>query len=264
MPTTQIKTKSTTPLNATRFQAAFILSFVVLLLFVGVTPGDAQAQSRPAQRTARPLLKSQPLPALTLQQMVSIAARESGISEHLLWAVVQQESSGRPGAVSPKGARGLAQLMPFTAKRFGVKNIHDPMENLRGGAKYLRYLLDYFNGDVKLALAGYNAGEGAVNKYGRRIPPYAETVNYVARIYPRFVASASSGGRPAIQSSSTRMAAMTRPRPIVVGAQVALAEQLPAGKDVPAQAKSPARSTGASVYFWQTQTRVSANLLPKQ
>ena len=89
-------------------------------------------------------------------------------------------------AVSPKGASGLMQLMPETAARFGVRNIFDPRENIMAGASYLRWLLDRFAGNVRLALAGYNAGEGAVDSYGG-VPPYAETIAYIdriRRIYP--------------------------------------------------------------------------------
>lgn len=104
----------------------------------------------------------------------------------LVYSTMSQESSFKPLAMSYKGARGLMQLMPATAARFGVTNIFDPKQNIEGGVKYLRWLLDTFNGDVRLALAGYNAGEGAVMKYGYSIPPYAETQNYVARITARY------------------------------------------------------------------------------
>jgi soluble lytic murein transglycosylase-like protein len=88
--------------------------------------------------------------------------------------------------MSNKGARGLMQLMPGTAARFGVSSIWDPRQNIEGGARYMRFLLDQFDGDVPLALAGYNAGEGAVMKYGNRIPPYSETQEYVRRISRRY------------------------------------------------------------------------------
>lgn len=110
----------------------------------------------------------------------------NGVDPVLLYAQMHQESSFKRGAISPKGARGLMQLMPFTAARFGVTNIFDPKQNIEGGARYMRFLLDHFNGDVALALAGYNAGEGAVRKYGRRIPPYRETQDYVRRISQRY------------------------------------------------------------------------------
>jgi soluble lytic murein transglycosylase-like protein len=99
---------------------------------------------------------------------------------------MHQESSFKLRAISPKGARGLMQLMPGTASRFGVANIFDPKQNIEGGARYLRFLLDRFDGDINLALAGYNAGEGAVEKYGWRIPPYSETQEYVRRISRRY------------------------------------------------------------------------------
>jgi hypothetical protein len=115
---------------------------------------------------------------------------ESGVRNRvdpvLLYAQMHQESSFKRGAISPKGARGLMQLMPGTAARFGVTNIFDPKQNIEGGARYMRFLLDHFGGDVALALAGYNAGEGAVLKYGRRIPPYRETHDYVRRISQRY------------------------------------------------------------------------------
>ena len=106
----------------------------------------------------------------------------NGVDPVLLYAIMHQESTFKQRAVSPKGARGLMQLMPQTAARFGVMNIFDPRQNIEGGARYVRFLLDCFDGDVRLALAGYNAGEGAVLKYGRRIPPYSETQEYVRRI----------------------------------------------------------------------------------
>jgi Transglycosylase SLT domain len=110
----------------------------------------------------------------------------NGVDPILLYAQMHQESSFKRGAISPKGARGLMQLMPGTAARFGVTNIFDPQQNIEGGARYMRFLLDHFDGDVALALAGYNAGEGAVRKYGRRIPPYRETQDYVRRISQRY------------------------------------------------------------------------------
>jgi soluble lytic murein transglycosylase-like protein len=104
----------------------------------------------------------------------------------LLYSIMHQESSFKSHAISPKGARGLMQLMPGTAVRYGVTNIFDPRQNIEGGARYIRFLLDRFDGDVNLTLAGYNAGEGAVEKYGWRIPPYAETQEYVRRISRRY------------------------------------------------------------------------------
>jgi len=117
-----------------------------------------------------------------LDQIIRSAGEKNGIDSRLIFSVMKQESGFNPRAVSYKGACGLMQLMPATARRFGVQNIFDIEENIHGGARYLRFLLDLFDGNVKLALAGYNAGEGAVIKYGYRIPPYAETQTYVSRI----------------------------------------------------------------------------------
>ena len=114
------------------------------------------------------------------------AGNKNGIDPLLLYSVMHQESSFKSRAISPKGARGLMQLMPGTAIRFGVTNIFDPKQNIEGGARYLRFLTDRFNGELSLVLAGYNAGEGAVEKYGWRIPPYAETQEYVRRISRRY------------------------------------------------------------------------------
>jgi hypothetical protein len=114
------------------------------------------------------------------------ASVRHGVDPVLIYATMHQESSFKQRALSPKGASGLMQLMPGTARRFGVTNIFDPRQNIEGGTRYMRFLLDSFDGDVALALAGYNAGEGAVLKYGRRIPPYRETQEYVRRITRRY------------------------------------------------------------------------------
>lgn len=121
-----------------------------------------------------------------IDSLVYEAAMQNGLDPCLIFSIMRQESGFNRGAVSIKGASGLMQLMPATAARFGVKNIFDPRENVFGGTKYLRWLLDRFNGDVRLALAGYNAGEGAVEFYGLRIPPFLETQNYVRVIYARY------------------------------------------------------------------------------
>ncbi len=114
------------------------------------------------------------------------SGRRNSVDPLLLYAIMHQESTFKPRAISHKGARGLMQLMPGTAARFGVTSIFDPQQNIEGGARYMRFLLDRFSGDIPLALAGYNAGEGAVMKYGNNIPPYAETREYVRRITKRY------------------------------------------------------------------------------
>ena len=120
------------------------------------------------------------------------AAATHGVSEQLVKAVISQESEFDPLAVSSKGARGLMQLMPDTARRYGVADSFDPRQNIFAGVQHLRFLLDMFGGDVGLALAGYNAGENAVARY-RGIPPYRETRNYVQRIQERLSGDGSSG-----------------------------------------------------------------------
>lgn len=109
-----------------------------------------------------------------------------GVDPYLVFLVIEQESHFRSRAVSPKGARGLMQLMPGTARRFGVRRSFDAAENIRGGTQYLRELMNLFAGNVNLVLASYNAGEGAVMKYGRNVPPYRETREYVKRIGKRY------------------------------------------------------------------------------
>jgi soluble lytic murein transglycosylase-like protein len=113
--------------------------------------------------------------------LISGAAKRNGIDPALLTAVVKVESDFDAFAVSYRGACGLGQLMPATARRFATKDVFDPAQNLEGSARYLRWLLDRFGDRTDLALAGYNAGEGAVDRYGA-IPPYRETLSYVVRV----------------------------------------------------------------------------------
>jgi len=114
------------------------------------------------------------------------SGKRNAVDPLLLYSIMHQESSFKARAMSYKGARGLMQLMPGTAARFGVGNIWDPKQNIEGGARYMHFLLDLLGGDVNLALAGYNAGEGAVMKYGYNVPPYSETQEYVRRIGKRY------------------------------------------------------------------------------
>jgi soluble lytic murein transglycosylase-like protein len=114
--------------------------------------------------------------------LIDAASRNHGVEVALVHAVITAESGYNPSAVSRTGARGIMQLMPDTARRFGVQNIMDPTDNIQGGVKYLRELLIMFNGNKELAVAAYNAGENAVIRAGNRIPAYPETASYVPKV----------------------------------------------------------------------------------
>jgi soluble lytic murein transglycosylase-like protein len=116
-----------------------------------------------------------------LRDMIDRIADEQGVESHLVHSVIRAESNYKANAVSHKGAQGIMQLIPSTARRFGVSNTFDAKENIRGGVRYLRFLLDYYQGDYAKAIAAYNAGESAVDKYNG-VPPFAETQNYVYQV----------------------------------------------------------------------------------
>ena len=121
-----------------------------------------------------------------LDSLIRANGARHGVDPYLIFLVIEKESSFNSRAVSPVGARGLMQLMPGTAARFGVRNPNDPAQNISGGTRYLKQLLQMFKGRVDLALAGYNAGEGNVRKFGHRVPPFRETRNYVRTISQRY------------------------------------------------------------------------------
>ena len=155
------------------------------------------------------------------------SSRRYNVDPLLIYSQMHQESTFKSRATSPKGASGLMQLMPGTARRFGVEKIYDPKQNIEGGVRYMRWLLDTFNGDVVLALAGYNAGEGAVMKYGWQVPPYRETQEYVRRITdrynsisdPRYVQTARrvSGTQAArLEKKESRPLTVLEPEPLTI------------------------------------------------
>jgi len=209
---------------------------------------DSSKRTQPKSRRRTATFKGTFGRAMSLDEMIDTVARECGISRHLLASVVRQESGGHWNAVSPKGARGLGQLMPGTALRFGVRNVFNPLENLRGSARYIRWLLDYYNGDVRLTLAAYNAGEGAVDKYGRRIPPYRETVDYVAKIYPRFVMSATGKDLRSNEGSNQfpNRTGTNRERPIL--------QEIKSGADIKGATAPPAKK---SLQLWFPPARIA-------
>lgn len=125
-------------------------------------------------------------PASGIPEIVEEAARRHDVDPLLVHSVIQVESNYNPLAVSPKGACGIMQLMPATARRFGVSNVFDPRQNIDGGVRYLKHLQTLFPNDMRLAIAAYNAGEGAVWKYNNQIPPYAETEQYVYKVGRRY------------------------------------------------------------------------------
>ncbi len=170
-------------LHCVKFAPFAIIVLFLLTNFTGVLFGRAFAPSN-----ANNPLES--LEALTsgdarLDQLITRIGETEGVDPRFIHAVIWQESKYEQHARSPVGAQGLMQLMPATARRFGCRNPHDPAENIAAGTKYLSWLLKRFDGNVELALAGYNAGEGSVDKYNG-IPPYRETQNYVRIITSRY------------------------------------------------------------------------------
>jgi soluble lytic murein transglycosylase-like protein len=132
-------------------------------------------------------------PMNELEPVIQHAAKKHKLEAHLIKAVIKQESDAKNGAISHEGARGLMQLMPDTARRMGVRDSHDPIQNIDGGAKYLKWLLVYFKGNKELALAAYNAGMRRVIDAGYQIPPIEETQKYVVAVmsnYRRYVKEA--------------------------------------------------------------------------
>lgn len=144
------------------------------------------------------------LPPTPYDAFIERLAVEYGLPAQLIKSVVMVESAFDPHAVSPKGAQGLMQLMPQTAKQYGVRDAFDPLENLRAGTRHLRYLLDQFEGDLSLALAAYNAGASAVRRQGG-IPEYRETVDYVRRVHRSMGRTPRRRAGPAPRSDPVRM-----------------------------------------------------------
>jgi soluble lytic murein transglycosylase-like protein len=171
-----------------------------------------QAAARQA-RAAAALPPLPPIPAnapAPIVNFVKVIAPDYKLEPQLVLAIIATESNFDPFALSPKQARGLMQLIPDTASRFNVRNPMDPVQNIRGGMAYLRWLMAYFEGDVALVAAAYNAGEGAVERY-LGVPPYAETRNYVRRIVTAMGGRVHHPFDPSITGPSTQLALMRVP-----------------------------------------------------
>ena len=174
----------------------------------------AETKPVPGWRAATPAppgSASSSLPATIYDPFIERVAKENGISPGLIKAVALVESGFDPHAVSPKGAQGLMQLMPGTAKEYGVQDAFDPLQNLRAGSTHLRRLLDQFDGDLTLALAAYNAGAGAVRRHGG-VPDYKETHDYLRRVKSRMglAAPLPSPRRPTASEASYREVKLLR------------------------------------------------------
>lgn len=161
------------------------------------------------------------------------ACKLHGIDPLLIYSQMHQESAFKRNATSNKGASGYMQLMPATAARFGVTSIYDPQQNIFAGVKYMRWLLNRFDGDIRLALAGYNAGEGAVIKYGNQIPPYSETQEYVRRITARYNSIRSPYSLKTVKTVSKNEVAKIEKqeaKPLTIIEKNAIAVKLPDGR----------------------------------
>ncbi|MFB3828455.1 MAG: lytic transglycosylase domain-containing protein [Bryobacteraceae bacterium] len=154
---------------------------------------------KPAEVPA-PAAAAKPAPPANLREAIDQIAAEHALPAGLVHSVIKVESNYNAHAISPKGALGMMQLIPSTARRFGVSNAFNPVENIKGGTRYLRYLLNMFNGNTALALAAYNAGEHNVLRYGG-VPPFSETRNYLIQVKRR-LEELSRSSRPAQAAAS--------------------------------------------------------------
>ena len=143
-----------------------------------------------------------PLDQAPFGELIRKAAEKYGVDADLVFSVVAAESNFNPKALSRRNARGLMQLLPETAKRLGVRDIYDPAQNIDGGTRYLRDLLKLYDGDLALTLAAYNAGPGAVQRYGR-IPPFNETIKYVRAIRKTYALRKSNSDKLALDNSAS-------------------------------------------------------------
>lgn len=173
-------------LRSAKFAPFAIISLFFVFNFAGLFFSPVMAPVLDAATQVETIPKDIPLSGdCDLDWIIFRAGEKAGVDPRFIHAVIKQESKYDPKAVSYLGAQGLMQMMPATAKRFGLKDPFDATANVAAGTKYLKWLLKRFDGDVSLALAGYNAGEGAVDKY-KGVPPYSETQNYVKMIVANY------------------------------------------------------------------------------
>ncbi len=171
---------------------------------LGIAAADAPPDRAAGPTERRTVRLADSVRSRSFDDLIDEHASRQGVRKDLVKAVIQVESAFNPRAVSNKGAVGLMQLMPGTARQLGVQNPFDPSENVRGGVAYLRQLLDRYDGDERLALAAYNAGPGAVDSHGHTVPPYRETRDYVSKVKgiagtaTAGAVNASTGGRTKI------------------------------------------------------------------
>ena len=187
-------------------------SLVVSNVAPGTNMGIASYEI-PSAEGIRATRYAAPERSRSFDDLIGEHAGRSGVRKDLVRAVIQVESAFNPRALSNKGAMGLMQLMPATARRFGVTNAFDPAENVRGGVAYLRQLLDRYDGNERLALAAYNAGPGAVDRHGHTVPPFPETRDYVRRV--NGLADKASGAPTATRTRIYRVVETVEGREIV-------------------------------------------------
>jgi hypothetical protein len=205
----------------------YICFILALAMILAASPGDLSAADSGSQktlvvradpRTGKLVRSVVPVKAVSRQEtsinipeMVEKAARDNHVDPLLVHSIIQVESNYNPYAVSPKGAEGLMQLMPPTARDWGVTNSFDPRQNIEAGVRYLKYLQDLYKDD-RLALAAYNAGPGAVQKYNR-IPPYPETQDYVNRVGQQYGAAKKAAAQHLAEPAAPPVGVMEETRP---------------------------------------------------
>lgn len=178
--------RTTSHLRSAKFVPFAIISIFFVTNFTGLYFSPVLAPTVNAATQVETIPVDIPLSGdCDLDWIIFRAGERAGVDPRFIHAVIKQESKYDPKAVSNVGAQGLMQMMPATARRFGLKDPFDPTANVEAGTKYLKWLLQRFDGDVSLALAGYNAGEGSVDKY-KGVPPYSETQEYVKKIITNY------------------------------------------------------------------------------